>query len=75
MIKEHIIILKKFQIQILQIILFFLTVQWRTCFKLGINLNPDVRRLPQDKIQFQYDAEEKYRNYSIEQVKEKRKNN
>ena len=38
----------------------FLTVQWRTCFKLGIDLNPDVRRLPQDMIQFQYDAEEKY---------------
>ena len=34
---------------------------------------PDVRCLPQDKIQFQYDAEEKYRNDSIEQVKEKRK--
>ena len=59
----------------------------QACFKLGIdpselyqitmeefkNLNPDVRHLPQDMIQFRYDAEEKYRNDSIEQVKEERK--
>ena len=55
----------------------------QACFKLGIDtselyqitldefkeLNPDVRHLPQDMIQFRYDAEEKYRNDSIEQVK------
>ena len=59
----------------------------QACFKLGIDtselyqitmdefkeLNPDVRHLPQDMIQFRYDAEEKYRNDSIEQVKEERK--
>ena len=36
-------------------------------------LNPDVRHLPQDMIQFRYDSEEKYRNDSIAQVKEARK--
>ena len=58
----------------------------QACFKLGIDpselyqismdeyklLNPDVRHLPQDMIQFRYDAEEKYRNDSINQVKEER---
>ena len=58
----------------------------QACFKLGIEpselyqitmdefklLNPDVRHLPQDMIQFRYDAEEKYRNDSIEQVKAER---
>ena len=31
-----------------------------------------MRHLPQDMIQFRYDAEEKYRNESIEQVKAER---
>ena len=35
-------------------------------------LNPDVRYLPQEMIQLRYDAEEKYRNDSINQVKEAR---
>ena len=56
------------------------------CFRLGIEpselyqltleefkiVNPDVPHLPQDMIQFRYDAEEKYRNASINQVKEER---
>ena len=59
----------------------------QACFQLGIDtselyqmtmdefklLNPDVRHLPQDMLQYRYDAEEKYRNDSINQVKELRK--
>ena len=58
----------------------------QACFSLGIEpselyqitmdefklLNPDVRYLPQEMIQLRYDAEEKYRNDSINQVKEAR---
>ena len=58
----------------------------QACFKLGIDpselyqltleefklVNPDVRYLPQDMIKFRYEAEEKYRNDSINQVKEER---
>ena len=59
----------------------------QACFQLGIDpselyqmtmdefklLNPDVRHLPQDMLQYRYDAEEKYRTESINQVKELRK--
>ena len=35
-------------------------------------LNPDVRHITQDLAKFRYDSEEKYRNESINQVKEER---
>lgn len=58
----------------------------QACFKLGIDpselyqltfeefklINPDVRHITQDLAKFRYDAEEKYRNESINQVKEER---
>ena len=37
-------------------------------------VNPDVRYLPQDMVKLRYDAEEKYREDSINQVKEERQN-
>ena len=35
-------------------------------------VNPDVRHLPNDMVKFRYEAEEKYRTDSINQVKEER---